>query len=853
MMQFDGEHLLPGQLGHFFVILSFVASLIATIAYFNASRVKELTDKQSWIRFARTAFITQLVSVVIIFAIIFYICSHHYFEYMYAYKHAAKELESKFLLACIWEGQEGSFLLWTIWHSILGLFIIWRSKTSLLQGWEAPVMTVISFAQFFLGMMILGIYVFNIRIGSSPFTLSRNELNLANAPIFIDPDTKLLRRDYLSLIQDGVGLNVLLRNYWMVIHPPVLFLGFASTIVPFAFAYAGIQTKRFGEWVKPALPFALFCACVLGVGIMMGGKWAYESLSFGGYWAWDPVENASLVPWLIMVAGLHTMVIFKATGQSLRASYLFVILSFVFILYSTFLTRTGILSDTSVHAFTLDEETKRVTYTMLLLFMGAFTVPALVLYFINYKKIPSIATEERIDSREFWMFIGAVVFFLAALFISGKTSVPVYNAIFNQSVAQPEDVEFSYNKVMVLVAFIIGLLTAITQYFKYKNTPRPYFLKKIALPTFVSAVLTTLLVSFYPITYNKQGAGFLVAIYMALFAAIYAVIANGAYIWAGLNGKLKAAGGSIAHLGFALMLVGMLIASGNKKTISDNRVTGINIPFSKDSKENPLENLTMLRDVPTRMLDYNVTYAGDSAGTENGRVFHKLRFVKKDSSEIFTLTPDVYVGKDELKSSNPGTKRYLTKDIYTYVSSINPGKNDKTDTSRFVIKELGIGDTVYYSKGYLVLNGVVSNPDNERFHYKPTDAALMADVTLVSKDSMHYRAFPLVEINISGMDSSAVPVDDTVYAQNLYLRFAGVSDNKKIKLGIKESDKIVDFITLKAYLFPYINLVWLGLVVMAIGIAMSMIQRARLTRGYAVCILAFVIIGLSYMFFIAGA
>ena len=109
---------------------------------------------------------------------------------------------------------------------------------------------------------------------------------------------------------------MLLRNYWMVIHPPILFLGFASTIIPFAYAYAGIQTKRFGDWVTPALPWALFSACVLGVGIMMGGKWAYESLSFGGYWAWDPVENASLVPWLILIAGIHTMVIYKATAHS---------------------------------------------------------------------------------------------------------------------------------------------------------------------------------------------------------------------------------------------------------------------------------------------------------------------------------------------------------------------------------------------------------------------------------------------------------------------------------------------------------------------------------------------------------
>ena len=403
---------------------------------------------------------------------------------------------------------------------------------------------------------------------------------------------------------------------------------------------------------------------------------------------------------------------------------------------------------------------------------------------------------------------------------------------------------------MVLVAFIIGLLTAVTQYFKYKTTPAKYVLKNIALPTFIAAIITALLAVFYPITYYKQGPGFLGAIYVALFAGIYAVIANAAYIWAGLNGKLKAAGASIAHLGFAVMLAGMLISSGNKKIISDNTVTGINIPFGKDDKgkdlENPLENLTMLRDVPTRVLDYKVTYSGDSAGNEKGRLFYKLKFVKKDSSEQFELTPDVYVGKDELKSSNPSTKRYLTKDIYSYISSINPEGN-RTDTAQFVIKELAEGDTAFYSKGYMVLNSVVKNPNNEKYHFKPTDAALMADITLVSKDSMHYKAYPLIQIDSVGVNF----IDDTVYAQNLFLKFAGVTDSKKIKLGIKESEKIIDFVTLKAYLFPYINLVWLGLVVMALGLMMSMIKRAKITPLVAAGILIFIAVSLFYMFFIA--
>ena len=261
-MTFENEHLLPGQVGHFFVLLAFVASIVSAISYFKASGIKldsQGGEKQSWIRFARGAFFIEVFSLLAVFFCIYYICSHHYYEYLYAYKHASKELEPKYLLACIWEGQEGSFLLWALWHCALGTVLIFTAKKR-----EAAVMSIVNSAQIFLVLMILGLYFFNVRIGSSPFVLTRNELE---GPIFS-------QANYLSFIKDGIGLNPLLRNYWMVIHPPILFLGFASTVVPISFAYSSLISKDWGGWVKAALPWALFSGCVLGTGIMMGGKWA---------------------------------------------------------------------------------------------------------------------------------------------------------------------------------------------------------------------------------------------------------------------------------------------------------------------------------------------------------------------------------------------------------------------------------------------------------------------------------------------------------------------------------------------------------------------------------------------------
>ncbi len=836
-MIFEGEHLFAGQLGHFFVILSFVASIVAAVSFFKASNPGNI----HWLKAGRIAFGVQVLSVIIIFSVVFYICSNHYYEYMYAYKHASKELEYKYLLACIWEGQEGSFLLWSIWHSILGaIFIIYHRKKQSI--WEAPVMTVVALAQFFLFTMILGIYFFDIRIGNSLFTLTRNEIN---GPIFSEPN-------YLNFIRDGLGLNVLLRNYWMVIHPPVLFLGLASTIIPFAFAYAGIRTKQFGDWVKPALPWALFSACVLGVGIMMGGKWAYESLSFGGYWAWDPVENASLVPWLILIAGLHTMVIYKATGHSLRASYLFMILSFVFVLYSTFLTRTGILGDTSVHAFT---EAGNAMNFLIGLFVAAFTLPSLFLLFRNFKKIPAFHTEETTSSREFWMFIGSIVFFLTAIFIIAKTSVPVYNKITGSKIAPPEDVEFSYNKVVIMVAIIVGLLTAVSQYFKYKSTTGKYFFKKIAFPTILAALLIAILSVFYPMEYYKHGIGFLGAIYVALFAALYAAIANSWYIISILKGKMKHAGASVAHAGFALMLAGMLISSSNKNVISSSRVNGITLPASKDpmtkQTDDPQENLTLIRDVPAGMAKYDVTYLKDSSGHEKGRKFYKLLFREKDKTSKgkndFVLEPDVYLMKDNNMSSNPDTKSYLSKDIFTYISFALNDKTEDTSSFREVILK-NEKDTAFYKNGYFILKNVVKNPSNGKYNFTASDAVLAADILLVSKDSMRYKAMPAIQV----VGDDVAQLDDTLYAQNMYFRFIGITEDQKIRIGVKESDRLIDFVTVKAYIFPYINMVWLGLVIMAIGLLMSMIKRAGLSIGLSATLLLLLSSGIFYMFLLAN-
>jgi cytochrome c-type biogenesis protein CcmF len=818
-MYYNGEHLLPGQIGHFFAVLSLVASLVATIAFGKAFRTADLQARQGWLRLARAVFFIETVCVVGLFATLYYIISHHYFEYQYAFKHSDKGLQVQYLFACFWEGQEGSFMLWAFWHCVLGWILIWRAR-----DWEAGVMMVISFAQFCLATMIVGIYFFGTRVGSSPFVLLRNEGFFDTAPMFQDVLNGGIRHDYLRLLKDGTGLNTLLQNYWMVIHPPILFLGFASTIVPFAYAIAGLLRKQH-DWIKPALPWGSFSAAVLGTGVMMGAAWAYESLSFGGYWAWDPVENASLVPWLTLVAGIHTNLIYRNSGYSLRPTYFFYIITFSLILYSTFLTRSGILGDTSVHAFT-----DLGMNTQLLLFLLIFVVPALVLYFKNYKSIPSIQKEERTYSREFWMFIGSLVLFLTGIVIIAKTSVPVFNKLFNTKIAPPEDAEFAYNQIQVFVAVVIGLLTAVSQYFKYKDTPKSFFTKKIWLPTLIAVLISASISVFGNIGYVKKGPGFLVAIHLAIFAAVYAVVANTGYIWKGLNGKVKAAGASIAHVGFGLVLVGILISS-SKKTVLSWNTTGITPLQAADPKDkgnaagDPAENITLFKTLPTDMGKYMVTYVKDTVNPKDRKRYFEIDFKGKEGRDDFKLYPDVIKQNKggEGFSANPSAKHYWYKDIFVYITSFR--ENDHEDTTSFKNREAKVGDTLFYSNGFMIFNKVHVNPPEQKNRYAENETAVILDITVVNKDGRRYPARP--GIALSGESSRFIT--DTVVSQSLVLRFNKVIDKDagKMEIGVKESGSITDLITLKVYEFPMINVLWLGVLIMVTGFIMSIVQRVK--------------------------
>jgi cytochrome c-type biogenesis protein CcmF len=670
-------------------------------------------------------------------------------------------------------------------------------------------MAVVALAQVFLATMLLGIHLGDLKIGSTPFMLLRDQM--AGAPIFAQPN-------YLSFIQDGNGLNPLLQNYWMVIHPPILFLGFSATLFPFAYTAAALWKKDFEELTKPLLRWSLFTGMILGLGIMMGGAWAYESLNFGGYWAWDPVENASLVPWIIMIAGLHTTMIYKSTGYSLKTTFLFFILSFILVLYSTFLTRTGILGETSVHAFTGEGES---LFYHLLIYMGLFLGLGLFLFFKNFKSIPDIKKEEEaLTSREFWMFIGSLILMISVVQITYTTSMPVWNKMFGLQLAITDPITH-YNKIQIWITTLVLLGTATIYYFKFKKSNMADVLKTLAIPILIAIVCTGF------ICYSQQLNTAPIIIFM--FAAVLSVSANLYYLVSVIKNNIIKWGGTTAHIGFGLMMVGIILSSFNKEVISINRL-GVDFDMGKKSdaenKKESRENLLLFRNIPITMAGYTITYLGDTVAEPNH--YYKVRYQKFASDtgkvqEEFILKPNAQINPKMGLISSPDTRHYVTHDIFTYVTS-TVDKSKVKDTSSYKSKKVKQGDSIFFASGFMIFDGFDTKAFNVNYKPEISDIAVAAKLNVYNLEGKQQVSLPTYLIRKQG----EILLEDTVKDFNIYTRLTKILPNENAAIiEYKQPSAMDDYIIMKAILFPYINVLWIGTIIMILGFFLSLLKRIK--------------------------
>lgn len=806
---YKGEHLLPGHLGQFFVILSFGAALLSTISYYFATTNKLDT---SWHRLGRIGFYLNTVSVVGIGTCLFYIIYNHLFEYHYAWEHSSRTLPVYYIISSYWEGQEGSFWLWTFWQAVLGNILIWKAKS-----WENPVMTVISLSQTLLSSMLIGVEIFGTRVGSSPFILLREALE---APIFSRPD-------YLGYIKDGNGLNPLLQNYWMVIHPPTLFLGFASMIVPFAYAIAGLWEKRYKEWIKPAISYALFAVMVLGTGIIMGSFWAYESLNFGGFWAWDPVENASVIPWLTLVGAVHVLIVYKNTGHSYFTATFLTLISFILVLYASFLTRSGVLGETSVHAFT-----DLGMFWHLVIDVAIFFIITVVLVFVRWKELPITKKEEDTYSREFWMFVGAVFLALSCLQLVVVTSIPVWNEMFGTHIAPPTNPVTIYNVFQAGFAVVVTLLAGFTQFLKYKKTDTTrFFITTIVY--LVCAALITAVIVYITGVYKLR-----VVFILVMFGAVYSIMANGKIFAEAVKGKIKLAGSAVAHIGFGLVLVGALISAGTSKIVSENN-TGVSFGAEFDKVSSSRENIMIYKNEPLKMGDYVVTYVGDSISKPNH--YFKVDYKKFDASgkikEHFLLKPNSQANRKMGLVSSPDTKHYLFHDLYTHVSmapikydddvaadSEHGQENDDKNYDPPVAHEAALGDTIRYREGYIVLKALDKLDRVENIPLTKNDVALGMKLEVVAHGKT-YTAEPVYMLK----NRTPFTFDKKVEDAGLKVALTQIlPDKNKFEITVyQQPESKKAYIVMRAIDFPSINFLWSGTIIMVIGFLLSIFRRNK--------------------------
>ena len=851
-----GEHIWLGQLGNFFLVLSFVASLIALIGFYLSSKNKE------YLKFARNAFYTHAFAVIGIIGTMFFMLLNHYYEYQYAWQHSNNEMPMRYILSCFWEGQEGSFLLWTFWNVVLGIIL----QKSLKNEWEAPVMAIFSLAQVFLASMILGIFIGDYRIGSSPFILLREHPEYHHLPFI---KSYIENPDYVSRLQPR-GLNPLLMNYWMTIHPPTLFLGFSATLPPFAFAVAGLWNKKHNEWQQIALPWTFFGILILGIGLLMGGAWAYEALSFGGFWAWDPVENSSLVPWLVLVGAGHVMIVNKHKGGSLFTTHLLAIGSFLLVLYSTFLTRSGILGESSVHAFTdLGMQGQLILYVLTFLLLCVALLiensilkisyvlgSVLLMYFsilYGHKKIvfyiwtaasigltaysynkyfPKEKDEEELYSREFWMFLGAFVLLLSALVITYFTSIPVLNKLFAMKKAPLEKAD--YNMWTIPFAIILMILIAASQFLKWKKNGSKEFYGKL-IYSFIISLLFGGACS-VPLYFMKDFSTAsslqkwnLISYSLLFIFGTFAVIANGDYWLRILKGKISKAGASIAHIGFALILIGALVSTSKSAILSKNssakKVEMFGEGFSGQ------ENIYLEQGDTLPMGPYLVTYTGKE---KHGIDFYfKVDYftsgVNGKPEFAFQLQPKIQDNPRMGRAADPDTKHFLNRDIYTHVTIGDlTTVVDSTNRNKFNTPTNYIGhlkDTIVASNAIIIIDSLKTNLTEAE--YKKNDSLLEVTAVLKAFD-IHGNTF---KARPKFIVKNNMVVPEVSEIEELGLRFSFWKINPETgSVEINMSEKVnntKDFIVLKAVMFPYINVLWLGCITMALGTFIAIIERRR--------------------------
>lgn len=767
-------------MGQFLIFIAFLTALLSSVAFFTGFKGKQKNLKKG-----RFLFHVAIIATISSTAYLLYLILTHQFQYTYVWNYSSRSLPWHLLYSTFYAGQEGSFHLWAFFMAVLGIFLMpyLISKDQFSdEKLESPVMGTYS---------LLMAFILFILIVKSPYLYVWESFPKDVQPGYIP--------------EDGRGLNPLLQNFWMAIHPPILFAGFTSLSIPFAFAIAALMKNRYDRWIKLAMPWTLFGGMILGLGIMLGGYWAYGVLGWGGYWGWDPVENSSLVPWIVIVAGIHTMLIEQKSGKFKKTSLLLCILAYVLVLYSTFLTRSGVLGDASVHSFA---EPGQEVYLFLIVFLSLFGAGGIGLILFRLKHLKTQKQEQtELLSRETALFIGAVTLSAVALVIAVGTSLP----IIAKGTVEPD----FYNRMNLPLAILIGLINGFSILLRWKHSEEKQFLKSMYLPLGVTAGITIILVI-------AGVRDFLMALFAASSFFSFFVNAQIAYQIFFKN-KAKA-GAYVAHMGLMLLFLGIIASS-------------------KYSKE---ENISLPLEQPKSAMGYKFTYTGATLipGTGVNGIEEQYHFnivVENEGRPLpmepkaFLLQPIMYYSEYSqgiMKEPDIGHLWFplLVKDFY--ISPMNfetPQQFSEQDITN--IKQ---GETVDF-KGMKIKFIDFDRSQFNRDEMQQGKISIMGAELEVTYKGKTEKVIAQQKFSQEGTEN--IPVTLTGYSDIVfYLTNISVQNESAISLAVVDqtaphTHDTPETLVVTASIKPFIKLVWAGTIVMVLGFFFSLVNRYRSVKN----------------------
>jgi len=795
------------MIGSLIIILALACSIVAMVMYFLSFRGYANT-----LNYARIAYHSMAMLVIMASAYLFYILLTHQYSFKYVYSYSSNALSGGMLAATFWAGQEGSFMLWLLFTALVGIML--QSYSSKRGDLEPRIMAVYTLTTTFLLIMVSPLFKNPFAyIWTEPIFITVKDINSAyfNLPflqsfMFSDNSSgqnfiKMNSDLYASLkgagisvnsfILDGKGLNPQLLNFWMQIHPPILFAGFAMAGVPFVFATSALIKNDYKDWVNQSLPWLLAGMGVLGLGIMLGGYWAYEMLGWGGYWAWDPVENSSLIPWLVGVAAIHTMLVQKKSqakggiGKFARTNLILSLMTYILVLYSTFLTRSGILGDASVHSFV---DPGMLVYLLLVIFIGTFIVIGLGTLVYRWKYLTDgSGYNEALLSRELALFTAAVTLCASAIIVLVGTSAP----LFGQSV----ETTF-YNEMHLPLAIIIGLLNGLSLLLKWKQNKLQEVLKKSILSAAISIIFTVILAVF--------GVTDIMMLILA-FATAFSLVVNIDIAIKIIRGNLKMLGAYVAHTGIALFILGVIGSTAYSKQV----------------------DIDLVKNEPREALGYKLTFTGYQPIDNNTKYAFNINLEKGNKN--YTVAPRMYISEfNNGLMREPAILTTPTKDIYVSPLGYEEGGTHSHGNGQQVT--LSKNEPVEFD-GAKITFTEFDFPENTMKSMMEGKDFEIGVLLKVEKNN----AISNVKLAMKNQSGERVLTSSEVPSADLKMELLNLDASGKISVAfsklstgeLQTDTPSQEVLTISASVKPFINLVWTGVLIMVLGFAVSVLRRLK--------------------------